>query len=227
MVGAVAGEGECKGSGPHPAVCKMARRWTRLLSFAAFVGGVVALHYFPKHRYILLNHPPPPLPLPIPQPLLSLTLLTFAPPPCPPPARHLPFAPPFSVSCLLFCSAVYPPAKDNGAFVAILRTVGSQPQRTCKSKSRTPAGSSVTADISQLVSLYIQEIFSCGTFGNSCDSRPFLMRLWLQLKLCHLFQDEVISNAFGHVLMLDCLKWLHVLKNCPILSDAALWLSNG
>ncbi|KAL3134721.1 hypothetical protein ABBQ32_007724 [Trebouxia sp. C0010 RCD-2024] len=46
----LAGEGGCKGSGPHPAVCKMARRWTRLLSFAAFAGGVVALHYFPKHR---------------------------------------------------------------------------------------------------------------------------------------------------------------------------------
>ena len=50
----VAGEGGCKGS-PHPAVCKMARRWTRLLSFAAFVGGVVALHYFPKHRYTVLT----------------------------------------------------------------------------------------------------------------------------------------------------------------------------
>ena len=44
------GEGGCKESGPHPAVCKMARRWTRLMSLAAFVGGVVALHYFPKHR---------------------------------------------------------------------------------------------------------------------------------------------------------------------------------
>lgn len=44
------GQKECKESSPHPNVCRMARRCTRLLSLAAFVGGVVALHYFPKHR---------------------------------------------------------------------------------------------------------------------------------------------------------------------------------
>ncbi|DBA73464.1 TPA: hypothetical protein ACH3X1_011492 [Trebouxia sp. C0004] len=44
------GQKECKDTSPHPNVCRMARRWTRLLSLAAFLGGVVALHYFPKHR---------------------------------------------------------------------------------------------------------------------------------------------------------------------------------
>ena len=52
LVAPFAGHGDCKGSGPDPAVCKMAHRWTRLMSLAAFMGGVVALHYFPQHRYL-------------------------------------------------------------------------------------------------------------------------------------------------------------------------------
>ena len=35
---------------PHPTVCKMARRWKRIVTLAAFIGGVVALHYFPGYR---------------------------------------------------------------------------------------------------------------------------------------------------------------------------------
>lgn len=44
----------CKDS-PHPTVCRMARRWKRLASLAAFIGGVVALHYLPAHRSVLCS----------------------------------------------------------------------------------------------------------------------------------------------------------------------------